>query len=332
MPDLSRLGEAGIISLFDSGAVGHPVIRGIGDDCAAVRLGNGELQLLTTDLLVEGVHFRRACGSPDRLGAKALAVSLSDIAAMGGTAQACLLALSLPPELDESWLRAFRDGFTKTAEQYGCPIVGGDTCAGAGLVTIAVTVIGRSADAEILWRAGAADGDDIWIGGTPGLAALGLRILEAGGAGGSGGHVAAAEAVERHLSPVPQLELGRELAAGGLATSCIDTSDGIAIDLGHLCTASGLGAVLEENAIPLPSVPPDRDDDPLELALHGGEDYLLLFTANPGNRERLPAGRELHRIGRMVKSKKVVELSRTDGSRRKVTPGGYAHFPPRPAD
>ncbi len=329
MSDLSRLGEAGIISLFDSGAVDDPVIRGIGDDCAVVRLSNGELQLLTTDLIVEGVHFRRAFGSPSQLGAKALAVNLSDIAAMGGTPQACLLALSLPPELDESWLLAFRDGFTNTAAKYGCQIVGGDTCAGAGPVTVAVTVTGRVSAAQILWRSGAADGDDIWICGTPGLAALGLRILEAGGAGD---HGAVAEEVERHLSPVPQIELGRELATGGLATSCIDTSDGIAIDLGHLCAANGLGAVLEENSIPLPSVPANRDDDPLELALQGGEDYLLLFTANLDNRDRLRAMPALHRIGKMLKSKTGIELSRKDGTRQEITPNGYAHFPPPSSD
>ena len=324
MENLSKLGESGIIALFSGQEIRDPVLKGVGDDCAVIKGAKGEVLLLTTDLLIEGVHFVRRYGTAEQLGAKALAVNLSDIAAMGGSPEACLLALALPRCTDESWLLAFRDGFVKTAEKYGCQIVGGDTCGSTSVISVTVTVIGKILKELLLWRTGAEPGDDIWISGIPGLSMLGMLILEKGEAKEMTRY---RQAVEQHLCPIPEIELGCKLASGRLATSCIDTSDGIAMDLGRLCEVNNVGAVLEERAMPLPEVPQGFEYDPMHLALHGGEDYGLLFTAHPSNRERLvETGSDLHRIGVIDGGVKGVWLLEDDGSYKTVTPSGFSHF------
>ena len=320
MSDISQLGEDGIISLFANVDTRDPVIKGIGDDCAVLRLNENELLLWTTDLLVEDVHFKRDVGTPKQLGMKSLAVNLSDIAAMGGTPTACLLALSLPKDLDQIWVNDFRDGFMEMASRFRCQLVGGDTCRSTDRITISVSVVGKVLSNEVIWRTGARDGDDIWVSGIPGYSELGLRVLKDGGE-----HLVA---VVHHLCPEPQCELGRRLAESSAATSCIDTSDGLAVDLTRICELNNLGAVLEESLIPSLFIPEQRDDDPLELALYGGEDYGLLFTAKPDQRTKLKDLTDLHRIGRMDSSITGIMLSRADGTNEPIQPYGrsFSHF------
>jgi thiamine-monophosphate kinase len=323
MPDIRKLGEQGIIDLFKVSRAQPPITKSIGDDCAAIRLPGGKLLLWTTDMLIEGIHFERRFGTPKQLGAKSLAVNLSDIAAMGGRPIACLLALSLPHDLEQNWISEFRDGFTSLAERHGCPLIGGDTCGGREEIAISVTVLGEVPEDQVLWRSGAHDGDDIWVSGIPGTSALGLRILA------DGGDIISDEAriaVNKHLDPEPRLEPAEDLAESGQVTACIDTSDGIAVDLGHLCGESHLGALLEESLLPLPAIPPGREDDPLELALQGGEDYELLFTAAPAARVIFEKVRDLHRIGKMDESSNGVFMQRSDGGRERITPRGFSHF------
>lgn len=323
MRDLGDLGENGIIQLFSGAELHEPVIKGIGDDCAVIRGAKDDYILLTTDMMVEGIHFEKATCPAYEIGWKSLAVNLSDIAAMGGQPEACLLAISLPGSLQQTWLVEFRDGWMAAANRYGCQVIGGDTCGSSSGIAISVTVYGRSAGSKVLWRFGASDGDDVWVSGAPGMSALGLLVLQESK---ENKDVAGKAAVAKHLTPEPQLELGRFLAVESLASSCIDTSDGIATDLGHICAASHLGAIIEEELFPLPDVPPSISADPTELALYGGEDYDLLFTAPNKNRRRLEEFGNLHRIGIITSDVRGVVLLNRSGEQMKIRGEGFRHF------
>ena len=324
MSDLGALGESAIIELLSTACKDDQILKSIGDDCAALRCKEDRLLLWTTDMLIEEVHFLR--GHPARkLGQKALNVNLSDIAAMGGKPLACLLSISLPARLEQSWLRSFRDGFLASAAQYSCPLIGGDTCASRGGIGMSITVLGTSNEERTLWRAGAKDGDDIWISGVAGRSALGLKALQAH----PKEHRAVRDAVEHHLCPQPRLKLASSLADGFLATCCIDTSDGIAIDLGHICRANNVGAVLELDRLPLAQIPDGLQLSALELALHGGEDYELLFCADKANRQRIEAIGEVSRIGRIDKGVDGILLQSPDGSTAgmlEAGQSGFSHF------
>ena len=320
---ISKLGEQGIIELFGGAPEGSVIAKSVGDDCAALRLEDGGLLLWTTDMLVEGVHFKRYFGTPNQLGGKALAVNLSDIAAMGGKPLACLIGLSMPSGLERSWVEAFRDGFNDASKEYACPLIGGDTCGSEDRISISVSVLGRAEKSEVLWRRGAKDGDDIWISGTPGTSALGLRLLLDRSRDES---PVARIAILAQLSPKPRLELGRELARLGSVTACIDTSDGISIDMHHILGASGVGALLHEDSIPLPEIPEVRNYDPLELALRGGEDYHLLFTARQEAREDIEALGGVNRIGEIRADLEGLHLAGEDGTMEALPPSGFSHF------
>ena len=320
---ISKLGEQGIIELFGGAPEGSVIAKSVGDDCAALRLNDGSLLLWTTDMLVEGVHFKRYFGTPNQLGEKSLAVNLSDIAAMGGRPLACLIGLSMPSGLDRSWLEAFRDGFNAASREYACPLIGGDTCGSEDRISISVTVLGRAEESEVLWRSGAKEGDDIWISGTPGTSALGLRLLLERSRDKS---PAATKAVLAQLRPKPHLKLGSELARIGAVTACIDTSDGLSIDLHHILGTSGVGALLHEEMIPLPEIPKGRNDDPLELALRGGEDYHLLFTARKEERASIEALDGIILIGEIRADLEGLHLAREVGTLEALPPAGFSHF------
>lgn len=323
MEDLSDLGEEGIIELFNSGRFSTPIVKGIGDDCAVIGSFKGKLLLWTIDLLVERIHFNRAFGTPRQLGAKSLAVNLSDIAAMGGEPISALIGLSLPSNLKKQWLMQFREGLQECADRYHCQIVGGDTCGSSEDILISITVIGQVEKNEILMRSGPSAGDDIWISGFPGLSAFGLEILQGGGFGDES---LKSKAIARHLEPTPMISLGRALASGNLATSCIDTSDGIALDLNRICKINNVGALIDEQEIPLPDVSLKQEPHWMELALHGGEDYQLLFTAAPAVSSKLARLGNLSRIGTITTGKTGVKIKRLDGSITDLSAKGYSHF------
>jgi thiamine-monophosphate kinase len=307
------------------------VILGIGDDCA-VLAGNGPDYLLwTVDTLVEGVHFDLAFTSLFQLGWKSLTVNLSDIAAMGGDPGPALLSLGWPPDRDRRGALDFAAGLAQAAREYGVAVIGGDTVASPGGLIITVTLTGRVPPAQLLRRAGAAAGDLVFVTGPLGEAATGLEILRRGLNLAPDLKEALTEA---HLRPKPHLLAGRLLAQEGLATALIDTSDGVATDLYHICQASGVGARLPAATVPVSphvrAAAPHLGRDPLDLALTGGEDYRLLFTATPEMAERLPASFAQAGLaaplplGRIVPGDRVV--LETPAGYVDISGKGYDHF------
>ena len=323
MTDIKKMGEDEIIDLFNPGKFSYPVIKGIGDDCAVIGKLTDNLCILSTDMLIEDVHFSQKTISPEDLGRKSLNVNLSDIAAMGGIPIAALLSLSLPRGIKESWLRRFSESFLATSATHSCQIIGGDTCGSVEKIAISVTVIGNVPEDEILMRTGASENDDIWISGTPGLSAIGLQVLVDKGDYRNGN---AAEAVDKHLHPVPRIELARKIATRKLANAAMDTSDGLVRDLTRLCNTNNLGAILEEELIPLPTPPEKYAPKALEFALHGGEDYELMFTSPRENRELLREIEGLTLIGCMTSSTPELVLKRTTGESETLSYRGFSHF------
>ncbi len=319
---------AGLAEIF--GAAPWGVVLGIGDDCAALDQQGPDYLLWTMDTLLEGVHFDLGYTSLRQLGRKSLAVNLSDIAAMGGVPQYALLSLGWPPHRDLEQALEVGRGLGEMAGAYGVAVIGGDTVASPGGVAITVAVLGRVPKGEMLTRAGAGTGDGIYVTGPLGEAAAGLEALRRG--------LALPEAVRAplaraHLDPTPQVAAGRLLAAKGLATALIDLSDGVASDLGHICRQSRVGARLEAQAVPLTpgvlAVAAALKQDPLSLALAGGEDYQLLFTSpQPAallTRTFAEAGLPPPlRLGVVVEGQEVV-LQGPSGE-RVITGGGYDHF------
>lgn len=284
---LADLGERGFIERIAPGCLvdAERVIVGIGDDCAVIRADadHDRVSLVTTDMLVEQVHFLRDAITPRQLGAKALAVNLSDIAAMGGQPHDAFISLAIPPGLTLEYLDELYAGLKGMAARHGVNISGGDTTAARGDLVINVALTGEAGRRKVLLRSGARPGDRIYVTGNLGDSAAGLHAV-------LHGHTrddeTAAELVRRHHEPVPHLEQGQRIAATGLAHAMIDLSDGLVADLGHICDQSRVGCALEAAHLPLS---PELERycaahhlDPIELALAGGEDYVLLFTADPG--------------------------------------------------
>ncbi|CAN5374406.1 thiamine-phosphate kinase [soil metagenome] len=299
---------------------------GIGDDCALLAPLPGEQIAVSTDTLVEGRHFF-ADVDPHALGHKALAVNLSDLAAMGAKPLGCLLALTLPVERasDDRWMAGFSAGLLDLAMRFECPLIGGDTTRGP--LTIGVTVLGSVASARALRRSGAGVDDDLWVSGTLGDAAFALQALQ-GTLDDPASHAAATALRERLERPQPRVALGLELA--GLATSAIDLSDGLAGDLAHVLRASAAGAVIDLESIPMTGAL--RALDPaqaLRLALAGGDDYELCFTARAVDRERIVAAAKrsataVGKIGRIVAQPGIVW--RSDGTAIPLDLDGHDHF------
>ncbi len=272
---MAVLSEFGLIDRYFRRPAGDDVALGVGDDAALLRPPPGELLAVTVDTLIAGRHFP-VDTDPEAIGHKALAVNLSDLAAMGATPRWFLLALSLP-EAEEDWLAAFARGLLALADAHGIRLVGGDTTRGP--LSITITAMGTVPAGEALTRSGAQPGDGIYVSGTVGDAGLGLRA--ALGADMPVSAEQAAEARHRLDRPEPRTALG--LALRGRATACLDVSDGLAQDLGHLLTASGVGAALMLERLPLSdalrALPPDQAR---LLALTAGDDYELCFTLPPG--------------------------------------------------
>lgn len=327
------LSETALITALarEFGPAPAQVIAGIGDDCAALALGGADYLLWTVDTLVEGVHFDLAYTSLFQLGWKSLAVNLSDIAAMGGEPRYALLSLGWPPMRDRRLALEFAAGLAQAAREYGVAVIGGDTVASPPGLAVTVTLIGQVPAAQMLRRSGARVGDLIFVTGNLGEAAAGLEILR------QGLDLAPdlkKPLVQAHLSPRPQLAAGRILAREGLATALIDTSDGVATDLYHICQASGVGARLPASSVPISprvnAAAPDLRRDPLNLALTGGEDYLLLYTSPPemaGRLARSFAGAGLPAplpLGRIVTGDRVI--LETSGGDVDISGQGYDHF------
>lgn len=296
---------------------------GIGDDAALVEVPPGQELILTTDMSIEGVHFTSRLHPPQAVGHRALARSLSDIAAMGGTPRYALISLAVSKHTNRAWIEGFFQGLLALAKRFGVAVIGGDTAVVRGASTIDVVVAGEVPRGRALRRSGARPGDQVYVSGRLGLAALGLRLLPSPARRRKPAEMAA---IRAHLFPQPQCALGRFLSEQGLATALMDVSDGLSIDLKRLCDASGVGACLFRDRIPSPPLPDAADS--LELALHGGEDYQLLFTVSPTKRSQIPRrfGRiPLHCIGE-IQASRGIQLITPDGKTRTLEPRGYDHF------
>ena len=313
--------------------------RGIGDDAAVVEQIAGRESVITTDLLVEGIDFHRNTGTPFLLGHKALAVSLSDIAAMGARPKWALLSVGVPNEVWESnFLERFYEGFLSLADRYDTKLIGGDTSRTLEKVVIDSIVIGECARGKSIPRSGAKPGDQIFISGSLGGAAAGLRLLEYGARIGMNTtpQEETSPAVDlllrRHLQPEPRVGWGMILGQESLATAMVDISDSLSSDLIHLCKESRVGALIESAHLPLnPSVTAlsgRRALDPLMLALHGGEDFELLFTVAPEKIAKLPRkvdGVTISHIGEVVPATEGVKI-RERSHVWDLVAGGWNHF------
>jgi thiamine-monophosphate kinase len=302
------------------------IFTGIGDDCAVLRLlprqqsGAAEV-LVTTDFTLEGIHFRRDWHPPESVGHRCLARGLSDIAAMGGEPVAAFLSIALPRDLPQAWVGRFLRSLISLGEKFGVALAGGDTAESPDGILADIIVIGTAPKGKSVLRSGARPGD---------------RIFVSGELGGSAAAVLRMQAQRKkkvnprdylpHFYPEPRLELGRILRERGLVSAMIDTSDGLSTDLAHLCEESGVGAELDAALIPRARVGRPAPEVDLDLALHGGEDYELLFTARPG--KRVPnqiAGVALTHIGVITRTPLIL-LRNLKGVAYELQPRGWEHF------
>jgi thiamine-monophosphate kinase len=324
---LSQLGEFGLIDRIRRKVVVRRGVRiGIGDDAAWVDHPNGS-SLITADLLIEGIHFDLRWTSLIDLGHKALAVNLSDIAAMGGTPAYAILSLGIPPDFDSAQIDQLYQGINSLAKIAGVSIVGGDTNT-ANCLLISVCVIGHPPNRPVR-RSGARVGDDIYVTGTLGDAALGLELLRNNRRTQKG---AIGQLLKRHHRPTPRLLAGALLAQRNIVTAMIDVSDGLIQDLGHICHASGVGATIEQAQLPLSkNFRALADGKNMQLALSGGEDYELLFCAAPKQRRRIAmlahrAKVPIARIGTCMGSANGIRVIDSSGAEIAITLRGHDHF------
>jgi thiamine-monophosphate kinase len=316
----NNTGELELIALIRKRARGQRLPGGIlklgiGDDCAVLRPRRNRDLVVTTDLSLENVHFRRDWHPPSSVGHRCLARGLSDLAAMGAQPEAAFLSLALPSEFKKNWMGGFFDGFFALAEEHGVALAGGDL-AQSPQVIADIVLVGSTRKQKAILRSGARAGDVIYVTGTLGGSAAELQAL----ARRPAEFRTAAREGHPHLYPSPRLEAGRKLSR--LATAAIDVSDGLSTDLGHLCQESGLAAEIDTQSLPVDA------RATLDQALHGGEDYELLFTASP--RTKVPAelgGVAVQAIGRMKKRSKRPQMELVNGNTRvPLSAAGWEHF------
>jgi thiamine-monophosphate kinase len=303
---------------------------GIGDDCAVLRLPprrgkdkdhNNRDALVTTDLSLEGVHFRLDWHPPESVGHRCLARGLSDIAAMGGEPVAAFLSLALPRALRQDWTRRFTGGLISLAERYGVTLAGGDTAESPHGILADIVVVGIALGRKAVLRSGARPGDLIYVSGYLGGSAAAVVKMRKNPRGGLN-----PRDYPRHFFPEPRIGVGRILREKGLASAMIDTSDGLSTDLAHICEESGVGAELQAEAVPRSCVGRPAKEVDLQLALHGGEDYELLFTSP--RRQRIPsrlAGVPITQIGQITRGRTIF-LKERDQIRYELEPQGWEHF------
>ena len=300
---------------------------GIGDDCAMLQLPPGEVLLATTDMLIEGVHFRRDWTGMLALGRKSAAVNLSDLAAMGATPRALFLAIAIPDDVTDAELDLFSDGFLEVCHANGAVLAGGDTCSSLNGLSISVTALGSAPETAVIRRGGACPGESVYVTGSLGDSALALQWLIEGRA-------LPPALRKRHFEPSARIDLGVALAKAGIPTAMIDVSDGLLADLGHILEASQVGACIEVDRLPLSSelsAAVGVDSSVLNCAVAGGEDYELLFTAKPEMERAIAhlAGEydlPVTRIGIIFENRGEIELKFAGEPYSVPTQKGYKHF------
>ena len=295
------------------------IATGIGDDCAILQIPAGHQTLVTTDFSLDGVHFRREWHPPEAVGHRCLTRGLSDIAAMGGTPLAAFLSLALPQDMRQPWVDQFVKGLLKLADRFNVSLAGGDTAQSPSGVLADIVVVGSVPKGKAIRRSGARPGDGIYVTGALGGAAAALKLLFSGRKLRPGDFPC-------HFYPTPRIEVGRFLLEKGLASAMIDLSDGLSTDLAHICDESGVGAEIQAETIPRAEIGKPVHKVDLQFALHGGDDYELLFTV-PGSK-RVPAeiaGVSITQIGHINRGKRI-GLINPDGSEVKFRPQGWEHF------
>jgi thiamine-monophosphate kinase len=337
---VATLGERALIERLRARiTLPDSVVVGPGDDAAVVKPARGELDVLTVDAQVEGVHFDRRFVPAEAIGHRALAVNLSDLAAMGAQPRAALLSLALPSAFTLDDFDRLLDGFLALADRHGTALIGGNITRTDGPLVVDVTALGSVRPRRILSRQTARPGDSIYVTGSPGIAAIGLRLLRAAAAEGAsapGVNVDAAvwtSAPEQYLHPEPRIRAGQLLGRNRAASSCIDLSDGLADGLRQIALASGVGMAIDASAVPLHADVTrwhqTNGGDPLDTIFAGGDDYELLFTVRPAHRGRLRMVRQqlgalsVTRIGVVTKDPALI-VTTSDGAR--PLPQGYEHY------
>jgi thiamine-monophosphate kinase len=296
------------------------VIAGIGDDCAVLRILSGHEALLTTDFSLEGIHFRRGWHPPESVGHRCLARGLSDIAAMGGEPVAAFLSLAVPRDLPQRWVDRFLGGLLKLGRRFGVSLAGGDTAESPDGILADIVVLGSVPRGRAVLRSGARPGDRIYVSGALGGSAAAVQRMMA-----NPKRKLNPRDYPRHFFPEPMIQVGRMLREKGVASAMIDISDGLSTDVEHVCKESGVGAEVWGEALPLATVGKPGHKVDLDCALHGGEDYELLFTAPRG--KRVPGricGVPITQIGRITRGKKIVLMKRGVG--HELVPRGWEHF------
>ena len=303
------------------------LLKAIGDDCCEV-ISHGSF-LISTDSLVDGIHFDRLFHPPHLLGRKSIAVNLSDIAAMGGKPRFILLSLCLPVDLEWEWITSWLDGVLEILDEFECVLIGGDTVMAKELV-ITVTVLGEPVETGAIYRNTAKEGDTVWVSGPLGSAGCGLMLLN-----NDQHHSGDIELdsfgalINAHLDPMPRIKLGQKLAESGMVSAMQDISDGVATDLAHICKASNVSAYIQTEQLPF--LPELREAATVlkaeveDLLLRSGEDYQLLFTVKQGEETRFEKYFEKAvRIGE-IRSGKGVFLKRENGTIEDISYQGYEH-------
>lgn len=297
-------------------AAGFPGSLNLTDDAAVIDIPPGKELVITKDAISAGVHFI-GNESPDLIARKLLRVNLSDLAAKGAVPLCYFIAACLPERTNEEWVAAFTKGLALEQKTYGTHLAGGDTCKSKGPLSLSLTALGLVDKGTMLKRSGAKPDDDIYVSGTLGEAALGLALLQ------KKIHLESAEAIKRYQLPEPRLALGQALV--GVATSCMDVSDGLMQDLGHICRASNVGADIERTLLPLPQGKHDW-----QALISGGDDYELLFTAPQSNRAAIKTLSQklslpLNRIGSITAGNSV-RLLNESAEDIPLAVKGWRHF------
>ncbi len=325
---LGSIGEFALIERLGRllPAPGAEVVQGIGDDAAALDLGDGRLLILTTDMLVEGVHFDLAYTSPRDLGYKTLAVNLSDLASMGCGPGYALISLGLQAGFEVEAAEDIYRGLAECATQWGGRVVGGDTVSSPQGLVLNLALSAFMPSDNMITRAGARIGDMIMVTGSLGESSLGLELLKRGLRPEDD---AARVCVQRHLRPNPRLAVGAAAKAAS-ATAMIDCSDGLLADLRHICEASGTGAAVEADWLPISDaarqVAESLGLDPVQAALSGGEDYELVMTLPPEEAEDAARRLNLTSVGVIVVGSEGMKVTDQSGRAMVIEPPGYEHF------
>jgi thiamine-monophosphate kinase len=335
---IDAIGEFGLIARLKA-ICGEPpaeVVVGIDDDAAVFHPRDEELVVVTTDALVEGVHFRREYFTPFQVGWRSMAANISDIAAMAATPLYAVVSIAVPFSAEVEEVEEIYRGMVALGNRYGVSIVGGDTTRSSGGLFLALTVFGTAPASGVVRRSGARVGDGVYVTGSLGEAQAGLLVLTRPAAFRGQSFPAV---VARHLQPLPRVQEALFLRKEVQLTSLIDVSDGLASEVHHLCRLGGVGAVIEESAIPLSpevqAVAAQLGLEAVEFALSGGEDFELLFTARESEVERVRSQFEerfslpVTKVGEIVSAHQGVQLRLRSGHVRPLAMSGWNHFSPR---